>query len=40
VADFAERVIFMQDGRLVDEVEVTVPEDGDVMLSRLVGLER
>jgi ABC-type lipoprotein export system ATPase subunit len=40
VAGFAERVIFMQDGRLVDEVEVTVPEDGDVMLSRLVGLER
>jgi putative ABC transport system ATP-binding protein len=40
VAGFAERVIFMQDGRLVDEVEVAVPEDGSVVLSRLAELER
>jgi len=40
VAGFAERVIFMQDGQLVDEVEVGVPEDGTVLLSRLATLER
>jgi putative ABC transport system ATP-binding protein len=40
VAGFAERVIFMQDGRLVDELEVTVSEDDGVVLPRLLALER
>ncbi|NIM95608.1 MAG: ATP-binding cassette domain-containing protein [Anaerolineales bacterium] len=39
VAGFAERVIFMRDGRLVDQVELDVPGDGNVVLSRLVELE-
>jgi putative ABC transport system ATP-binding protein len=39
VAGFAARVIFMRDGKLVDEVELAVPGDGNVVLSRLVELE-
>jgi putative ABC transport system ATP-binding protein len=39
VAGYAARVIFMRDGKLVDEVELAVPGDGNVVLSRLVELE-
>ncbi|MGD8758840.1 MAG: ABC transporter ATP-binding protein [Anaerolineales bacterium] len=39
IAAFSERVIFMRDGTLVDEVELDVPGDGSVVLARLVELE-
>jgi putative ABC transport system ATP-binding protein len=39
VAGFTERVIFMRDGQLVDEVKLDVPGDGSMVLSRLVELE-
>lgn len=39
VAGFSNRVIFMRDGILVDEVEVSTPGDGNLVLSRLVELE-
>jgi putative ABC transport system ATP-binding protein len=39
VAGFSNRVIFMRDGKLVDEVEVSGPDDGSLVLSRLVELE-
>lgn len=39
VAGFSNRVIFMRDGKLVDEVEVSTPGDGSLVLSRLVELE-
>jgi putative ABC transport system ATP-binding protein len=39
VAGFAQRVIFMRDGQLVDEACLTVPGDAAAVLSRLVQLE-
>jgi putative ABC transport system ATP-binding protein len=39
VAGYAGRVIFMRDGQLVDQVELSAPGDGSVLLSRLVELE-
>jgi putative ABC transport system ATP-binding protein len=39
VASFAGRVIFMRDGRLVDEVRMTAPGDAMTVLSGLVQLE-
>jgi putative ABC transport system ATP-binding protein len=39
VASFAERVIFMRDGRLVDEASLAAPGDAATVLSRLVQLE-
>ena len=39
VASFAERVIFMRDGRLVDEASLAAPGDAATLLSRLVQLE-
>ena len=39
VASFAGRVIFMRDGRLVDEASLTIPGDASMVLSRLVQLE-
>jgi putative ABC transport system ATP-binding protein len=39
VASFAGRVIFMRDGRLVDEASLAAPGDAATVLSRLVQLE-
>jgi putative ABC transport system ATP-binding protein len=39
VAGFAGRVVFMRDGRLVDEVQPAAPGDAGTVLSRLVQLE-
>jgi putative ABC transport system ATP-binding protein len=39
VAGYAERVVFMRDGRLVDEMELVVPGNGTAVLSKLVELE-
>jgi putative ABC transport system ATP-binding protein len=39
VASFAGRVIFMRDGRLVDEASLAAPGDSATVLSRLVQLE-
>jgi putative ABC transport system ATP-binding protein len=39
VAGFAQRVVFMRDGQLVDETRLTVPGDAAAVLSRLVQLE-
>jgi putative ABC transport system ATP-binding protein len=39
VASFAGRVIFMRDGRLVDQASLTAPGDAATVLSRLVQLE-
>ena len=39
VASFAERLIFMRDGQLVDEVELAAPGDTAAVLSGLVQLE-
>ncbi len=39
VAGFAQRVVFMRDGRLVDETHLAVPGDAATVLSRLVQLE-
>jgi putative ABC transport system ATP-binding protein len=39
VAGFTDRVNFMRDGQLVDEVKLEVPGDGSMILSRLVELE-
>ena len=39
VAGYARRVVFMRDGSLVDEMELAIPGNGAVVLSRLVELE-
>ncbi len=39
VASFAGRVLFMRDGRLVDEASLAAPGDAATVLSRLVQLE-
>jgi putative ABC transport system ATP-binding protein len=39
VASFASRVIFIRDGQLVDEVQLSAPGDTAAVLSRLVQLE-
>ena len=39
VASFAGRVIFMRDGRLLDQASLTIPGDAATVLSRLVQLE-
>lgn len=39
VASFSERVIFMRDGQLVDQVDLAVPGDASAILSGLVQLE-
>jgi putative ABC transport system ATP-binding protein len=39
VASFAGRVIFMRDGRLVDEASLAAPGDAATVLSRLIQLE-
>jgi putative ABC transport system ATP-binding protein len=39
VAGYAERVVFMRDGHLVDEMELVVPGNGTAVLSKLVELE-
>jgi putative ABC transport system ATP-binding protein len=39
IAGFTDRVIFMRDGTLVDEVQLDIPGDGSVVLSKLVELE-
>jgi putative ABC transport system ATP-binding protein len=39
IAGFSERVLFMQDGALVDEIVLSVPDSGKLVLSRLVELE-
>ena len=39
VASFAERVIFMRDGELLDEVELSTPGDAATVLAGLVQLE-
>ncbi|HEY69952.1 MAG TPA: ABC transporter ATP-binding protein [Anaerolineae bacterium] len=39
IAGYSERVLFMQDGTLVDEIELTVRDGGKLVLSRLVELE-
>lgn len=38
VAGYAGRVVFMRDGQLIDQVELTMPGNGNVVLSRLVEL--
>jgi putative ABC transport system ATP-binding protein len=39
IAGYSERVLFMQDGTLVDEVKLTIPDGSKLVLSRLVELE-
>jgi putative ABC transport system ATP-binding protein len=39
VASFAGRVIFMRDGALLDEVQLSIPGDAAPILSGLVQLE-
>jgi ABC-type lipoprotein export system ATPase subunit len=39
IARFAERIVFMQDGRLVDELALTPTVDASTIAARLVELE-
>ncbi|MEX2392865.1 MAG: ABC transporter ATP-binding protein [Actinomycetota bacterium] len=39
VASFAQRVVFMRDGELVDEAKITAPGKTSALLSKLVKLE-
>jgi putative ABC transport system ATP-binding protein len=39
VASFAQRVVFMRDGELVDEAKITAPGKASAVLSKLVKLE-